>query len=50
MLSVPDIAAGAFSRWSRRQDVTKVHDEILKGEAQGKVSTVNGFSLLDFEN
>jgi hypothetical protein len=50
LLSAPDMAAGAFSRWSRRQDVTKVHDEILKGEAQGKVSIVNGFSLLDFED
>ena len=38
MLFVPDIAAGVFSRWSRRQDVSKVHDEILKGEAQGKVN------------
>jgi hypothetical protein len=50
LLSVPDIAAGAFSRWSRHQDVTRVHDEILKGEAQGKVSIVNGFNLFDFEN
>jgi hypothetical protein len=50
MLFVPDIAAGVFSRWSRRQDVSKVHDEILKGEAQGKVLIVNGFSLLDLED
>ena len=50
MLFVPDIAAGVFRRWSTHQDLTNAHDQILRGEAQGKVSIVNGFSLLDFED